>query len=831
MPGGDIHDQFDAVGFSVLTRPILGRAAVATLLASAAFVALPIRLASAAFSANGAGLGRATLQSIPQAAAPVAVASGREVTVSWAMTTLSGGTPAGAYTVRRYDTSNVAQTILDACITVTATSCVEHNVPVGTWKYSVQARMGSWTGTESAKSAAITVSTSSFVLDSTAPITSLPSTVTGKIGNFLLAETLSYHLDSTTGPSLSGSPPIVTSSTSMAVSVTVPAGTSDAPHSLFVVGSLGSFAAAAINIVIPPVLQSMQMRDTNSNGKVDQVTVVFDDTLAAYTAGIAPWTLTNVPSSGSLSSVSVTANTATLTITEGPGATNTAVGSFTVALTANSAGIRDLNDHTTSFAATAPTDVAPPAVLALTMKDSNTNAKIDQVTMSFSEPLATYTAPTTIWTLSNTPSGGSLASVTVTSPAVTLAITEGAGAVDTSLGSFTVALAANSAGIRDAAGNMATFTAAPADGAKPIMQSQEMFDDNTDGKIDRVLVKFSETLATFTAPITVFSLASAPSGATLNTVTVTSNQATLALNQGAAAATTAVGSFKIALTSNTLGIRDSAGNLSSYISTAPTDRAAPALVTLSLLDNNGNGKVDRVTALFSETLQTYTAATAPWTLTNVPSGGTLSTVTLSSATLTLTLTEGVGAADTTVGAMTVAMAANAAGARDAIGNLGAFAATTPLDKAKPAAATITDTNGTLDGKAEPGDTIVITFSEPLAPASVPSSTTVTLTDPVGTGNDTLTMVGVSNGARTMGANNYVTVDGAVASFANSAVALSNANRTISVTIAATCTGSGCTALGQQTSNATYSFIAATTLTDVAGNLAATAAKTQSIRLF
>ena len=90
--------------------------------------------------------------------------------------------------------------------------------------------------------------------------------------------------------------------------------------------------------------------------------------------------------------------------------------------------------------------------------------------------------------------------------------------------------------------------------------------------------------------------------------------------------------------------------------------------------------------------------------------------------------------------------------------------------AMAAAATITDTNGTLDGKIELGDTLVITFSEPLAPASVPSSTTVTLTDPVGAGNDTLTMVRISNGARTMGANNYITVDGAVASFANSTVA-------------------------------------------------------------
>jgi hypothetical protein len=250
-----------------------------------------------------------------------------------------------------------------------------------------------------------------------------------------------------------------------------------------------------------------------------------------------------------------------------------------------------------------------------------------------------------------------------------------------------------------------------------------------------------------------------------------------------------------------------------------------------LLDNNGNGKVDRVTALFSETLQTYTAGTTPWTLANVPSGATLTSVSLSSATLTLTLAEGAGVANTSVGTMTVAMAGNPAGARDALGNLGSFTATTPLDKAKPAPITIADTNGATDGKAEPGDTVVITFSEPLAPATVPNSTTVTLTDPVGNGNDTLTMLGVSNGARKLGSNNYVTVDGAAAAFANSPITLSNSNATVTVTIGGSCSGTGCSALGQQTTNANYSFLAATTLTDVAGNLAATVAKTQSIRLF
>jgi hypothetical protein len=93
------------------------------------------------------------------------------------------------------------------------------------------------------------------------------------------------------------------------------------------------------------------------------------------------------------------------------------------------------------------------------------------------------------------------------------------------------------------------------------------------------------------------------------------------------------------------------------------------------------------------------------------------------------------------------------------------------------------------------------------------------------------MTGISNGARTTGGTNYVTLDGGIATFANSSVLLSNGNRTITVTIVAPCTDTGCATLGQQTTSVTYSFIAATTLADPAGNFAATAAKTQSIRLF
>jgi len=460
----------------------------------------------------------------------------------------------------------------------------------------------------------ITVSAPSLVVTSPSPIASLPGAVTGTISNFLVGQTLTYRLDSTTGPVLSGSPSTVTSSVSMAVSVTVPAGTSDAPHRIFVVSSGGTSADAAIDIAIPPALQSMQMRDSDSDGRIDQVTVVFDDALAAYTAGPAPWTLTNVPSGGSLSSVSVAGNTATLTITEGAGAPDTAVGAFKVALAADSAGIRDVNSHPSSFPATGP-----------------------------------------------------------------------------------------------------------ADSAKPIR------------------------------------------------------------------------------------------------------------VSLSMLDGDGDGKVDTVTGLFSEPLAAYSAPNSVWTLVSVPSSGSLSSVSVAGSTATLTLTEGAGAADTAVGSMTVAMTASSTGVRDAAGNQASFTAATPIDKAAPVPLTITDTNGGTNGKAQSGDTIVITFSEPLAAASVPSLTTVTLADPSGTGNDTLALAGISNGAGDLGSDAYVTTNGGTAAFPNSVVVLSNANKTITVTIGSTCT-SVCATLGSG-ATANYVFVAANTLKDVAGNVAGSTPKTISIRMF
>ena len=54
--------------------------------------------------------------------------------------------------------------------------------------------------------------------------------------------------------------------------------------------------------------------------------MTYNEGLGSYTAGTSPWALTNVPSAGSLSSISVSGSVVTLNLTEGAGAADTALG-------------------------------------------------------------------------------------------------------------------------------------------------------------------------------------------------------------------------------------------------------------------------------------------------------------------------------------------------------------------------------------------------------------------------------------------------------------------------------------------------------------------------
>jgi uncharacterized repeat protein (TIGR01451 family) len=121
------------------------------------------------------GSGAAVGASVDQGATPTVSLQGTStVQVDWSASTMSDGDPVDGYLVTRYDAgTGAAQTILANCTgTITATSCTETRVPVGSWKYAVTPVVGSnWRGAESAKSASITTTTIDFLQPITSPET------------------------------------------------------------------------------------------------------------------------------------------------------------------------------------------------------------------------------------------------------------------------------------------------------------------------------------------------------------------------------------------------------------------------------------------------------------------------------------------------------------------------------------------------------------------------------------------------------------------------------------------------------------------------------------
>ena len=185
--------------------------------------------------------------------------------------------------------------------------------------------------------------------------------------------------------------------------------------------NLGSTTTQSGTVTIDntaPTLSTLQMFDVDADGKVDQVKATFGETLETYSAGTTPWTLANAPggSSNTLASVSVGTTVATLTLNEG--SVNTASGSFTVALSTNANGIRDLAGNQSTFGATGVADKAAPIPTNVVLTNVSTAGQArsqDTITVTYSETMDATSFCST-WSNSGTQTitGGNVVDVLIT---------------------------------------------------------------------------------------------------------------------------------------------------------------------------------------------------------------------------------------------------------------------------------------------------------------------------------------------------------------------------------------------------------------------------------
>jgi hypothetical protein len=215
-------------------------------------VAVPT-IALAAWVATGTGKGYTAAVSMPTGNKPTLATTGRNVTVSWTASNIVGSTHVSGYVIRRFDAAtDTSQTVGAACSgTVATLTCTEAAVPSGTWYYEVTPAQGPWTGAPSIASANVTIASPSLTFSSSTVMKSLPTTLSGTVASFATGETLAFRLDDpVTGTLLTStvtSTPIPANGQS-AVTVKIPVGTTDGPHTVYAVGSLGTQASAGITV-------------------------------------------------------------------------------------------------------------------------------------------------------------------------------------------------------------------------------------------------------------------------------------------------------------------------------------------------------------------------------------------------------------------------------------------------------------------------------------------------------------------------------------------------------------------------------------------------------
>lgn len=113
-------------------------------------------------SLSSSNFAAAKADTLPQGNTPAVSLNGTNVTLNWAAVTTPGGHAVSGYTVARYSSASGGTSVAagGGCAgAVSGPSCVEQSVPDGTWYYAVRPVISLWTGTESARSAAVSIDT------------------------------------------------------------------------------------------------------------------------------------------------------------------------------------------------------------------------------------------------------------------------------------------------------------------------------------------------------------------------------------------------------------------------------------------------------------------------------------------------------------------------------------------------------------------------------------------------------------------------------------------------------------------------------------------------
>ncbi len=394
-----------------------------------------------------------------------------------------------------------------------------------------------------------------------------------------------------------------------------------------------------------PTISSATTNDSDGNGKVDQLIVVFDETMdnsitsttgftyGSYTLGAnGTWSTTTNTDDTFTIPVTENANTCDFTDQTGCDTDDTSNVAYTPGTLADPA-----TNIANAYASAPATDGAKPAIVGSKTDDADSNGQIDTMYVQFSEDIDggalgagdfTVNGHTPITTAIEAPAGF-----------VTLAMPE-SGTPDTDA----TPLMAISSGqsVKDLPGNELTQAdpgshSTPADGAAPVAIKTEYFNDPSAlSSVDRFRVYFSEdisitphgsfgnieagtaitssgALTGFTNPNAIGGVGDGDDNVFFTTAGATTNQT------GANGGSEPTWSYTYNTTDT---LQDAAGNLWTAIASGATtmvDAAAPVVIDTATVDRgtSPDGIVDTLELQFSEYMDdaTFTSnAVADWAL-------------------------------------------------------------------------------------------------------------------------------------------------------------------------------------------------------------------------
>ena len=352
---------------------------------------------------------------------------------------------------------------------------------------------------------------------------------------------------------------------------------------------------------VSPQLIAGRTGDTDRDGLLDAMTLRFSEPVrASSTAGLAVLGMQVKPTAN------VNGSELFLSLAEGTARTDAVPGAWIAG-----DSVTDLAGNAALPGAVTPTDAAPPVMLnAVTQDVGGTAGRLDAVAIAFSEPVAHPRDAGGQYPLSL--SGRTVTSVEpAVGTSVQVRIAE-AGAPDTGDRPSVRYLAGKGFPVVDGAGNQAADGAVnPTDGVAPVLISATTADDDTDGRIDRTVLRFSETVqhaaelgqqSSFAVAGYQVTGAGAASGADVS----------LGLVEGGAADSGA----SPAITYNRDGVedvRDAAGNITLNSSVAnAADGAKPVLLSVQTGDVDNDGRIDRLGSTWSEPLDHADDTAAPF---------------------------------------------------------------------------------------------------------------------------------------------------------------------------------------------------------------------------